>query len=119
MSWSLFAVIQLGLVTLGMTGALWLRDRGIKARFRALDETLANRLLPAANQSHRDLEAEMDLSQEAEHLRAANELLRHQLAEARTALITYRLSSQPDAELAESSGSAKAAPRALSVRSSA
>ncbi len=37
MTWPLFAVIQLGLVTLGVTVAFWLRNRELKIRYRELE----------------------------------------------------------------------------------
>lgn len=37
MSWPLFAVIQLALVTLGVSAAFWLRNRELKTRYRALE----------------------------------------------------------------------------------
>ena len=180
MSWPLFAVIQLALVTLGVSAAFWLRNRELKTRYRALEaqsvaaeeavaeaaarfegmadaareqwlasgsdahthyqdqrrnlreqtHTLASRLTesypfsqpviaqlydafatldhafsidlpPLPDAPEREAGDDMDLCQEAEHLRAANELLLQQLEEARTELSKRQNSSEDAEEQAE------------------
>ncbi len=69
--------------------------------FTELDKAFATDLPPLPDAPERESGDDMDLSQEAEHLRAANELIQQQLEEARTELNKHQSSSEEAEEQAE------------------
>ena len=95
MTWPLFAVLQSALFTAGVTGVFVLRNRALKARIRDLE-------------TQGEAPEDLDLGQEVEHLRAANQLLLEQLEETRASLARGQDAGQEtEALVAARSGGAR------------